>query len=210
LILAGMILGASLVWWWSDEVWGPRYLHCAVAPLIVCMAAANTLLHGKRLRTTAFVTLAFCGLGVSMLGALFEYHSLHWVAILSSPSNIEQLQYDVEWNPIWFDARLMRLWLRGRDAPVSHIDYWPPPDHYVVSLPENLIEYIHPVNIREYAVPQTYLIKTWRNWQDCGDLVWWWVCATSLVLGSGGFAMAASRAGQPGRGEPATETPLSL
>jgi hypothetical protein len=212
LTLGGVALGAAVLWWWSDECWGPRYLHCTVAPLLMCIAAAKDQLSATRLRKLAFATLAICGLIMSFLGAFFEYHSLHWVAVLSSPGNIEQLQYDVAWNPIWFDARLMRLWLRGRNAPVSDSDLWPPPAHYWASLPENQIQYIHPVNIREYAVPQSYLIRTWRKWQDTGDIAWWWISAISLALGSGGLAIVCYRALRLARGHPIEEqsTPIQI
>jgi hypothetical protein len=193
LTIGGMTLGAAVVWWWSDECWGPRYLHCTVAPLVMCMAAAKDQLSASRLRKAAFVVLALCGFGVSLLGVLFEYHSLHLAASRSSPSNIEQLQYDVAWNPIWFNATLLRLWLRGPDAPSGDDESWPPPAHFWAGIPENQIQYIHPINIREFAVPQTYLIRTWRNWQDTGDFAWWWISAISLALGAGGLAIVVYR-----------------
>jgi hypothetical protein len=204
LTLAGMTMGSAVVWWWSDECWGPRYLHCTVAPLIMCMAVAKDQLSGGRLRKLAFAALVLWGCGVSMLGALFEYHSLHRVASLSSPSNIEQLQYDVAWNPIWFDLKLTQLWLRGPSAPDSDADLWPPPQHFWAGLPENQIQYIHQVNIREFAVPQAYLVKGWRKWEDGGGLAWWLICALSLPLGLAGVATVFRRTALLSREEQST------
>src|SRR5262249_22490712 len=112
---------------------------------------------------------------------------LHQVAIDSSPSTIEQLQYDVTWNPVWFDLRLFQLWLAGANAPPDKSDFWPPEPHIWAGLEEHKST-AQPINIRQYAVPQTGLIRTWQIWQATGARVCWWICAASLVFGLTGFA----------------------
>ena len=61
---------------WSDETWGPRYLHSALGPLVLCFAASRRS-RPLHLRTEAPLAAAvLLGLGVSFLGTLFYYGSL--------------------------------------------------------------------------------------------------------------------------------------
>ena len=55
----------------SDEVWGCRYLHLAIATLILCMGAAWPRFRWRMVAPLA--VLAIVGLVVSFLGALYYY-----------------------------------------------------------------------------------------------------------------------------------------
>ncbi len=41
LVLAGQVVGTCLMTSWTDETWGPRYLHSSIAPLVLCLAVVK-------------------------------------------------------------------------------------------------------------------------------------------------------------------------
>jgi hypothetical protein len=191
LALGGMALGCSTFYWWSDECWGPRYLNCTVAPFVLCFALVwKAAALGRRAKIVLAI-LSSWGLVVSLLGALFAYHSLHAAAIYSSPATIEELQYDVTWNPIWFDFRLLRIWLRGPTAPPQPDEIWPSNLHDWGTVPQNRLDTVHSLNIRQWAMPQSFLIRTWYLWGTRADLVCWWICALALGGGCSAFGFLA-------------------
>jgi hypothetical protein len=120
----GLVGGFSSLKIWSDETWGPRYLHSAIAPLLMCLALSDGILGRRAGRVTAFLSAA-AGLLVSLLGALFYYGQAFGAARIAGQSNLEWLQGDVVWNPIRFDLRLLRVILDGgrqKEWVASH--YW--------------------------------------------------------------------------------------
>jgi hypothetical protein len=130
LVAIGLAGGFSMIRnWWSDETWGPRYLHSAVAPLVLLLGVAW---RGERMppvwrRSAAAVTAL--GVGISFLGVFFYYGALHDACTKASQATLETLQGDPIWNHVVFDGRLFRAWLRGADRPGAPPAAWVPA-HY--------------------------------------------------------------------------------
>lgn len=126
LTLAGLVAGSAVIVSWADETWGPRYLHSAVAPLIVCLALAK---RGApmRVRTEAPLLAAMVlGFAVSTLGVLFCYGSAALAATAAGQKTLQDIQHDPAWNPMRLHAVLLRVWMRGPEpGPVA----WPPNRH---------------------------------------------------------------------------------
>jgi len=192
LVLAFSAIGCSVLIYWSDETWGPRYLHVAIAPLIICLALAIRRIQFRLGAKAVLAALASWGLVVGFLGAFFYYGLLQGVAAATSPSTLEQLQGDVQWNPILFHARLFKLWLRSSDAPVQDDDYWPAEPHYWMNDPNRQIPY-NPMNIRGLARPQALLVKNWGARTASSDGVLWWLCLASLLSGAGALVWSGYR-----------------
>jgi hypothetical protein len=139
----------------SDEVWGPRYMHVAIAPLLVCIGAAWPRMTWKI--GLPLAVLAIAGLAFSFLGA-FSYYGE------SSSAMREAGQNTMEWidgDPVWtgpiFEARLVRAWLKpGKEAVpwvATHIWVWEPPK----GMPAEW----RTIDLRAYATPQSVLLRNW-------------------------------------------------
>jgi hypothetical protein len=181
LALSGLVLGAALMYFWADETWGPRYLDSLVAPMMICLALAKkgTALVLRRELTLIFLMIA--GAAISSLGVLFSYHTLHVIAMRTTTTTYEQLQYDVQWNPIRFDLKLLQLWLKASKDSRTEDRFWPPPEHFDTLTPRKM-DWIRPVDITDDAVPQAYLLRTWRRWEKKSDIVLWATCLLSLAI----------------------------
>jgi hypothetical protein len=159
LAVAGTAVGTSMFFFWSDETWGPRYLHAALPPILVAGAAA---LAGRpfRLRrdwpTVAALTL---GAGISFLGVLFFFGNLHSVAIRLGEATMETLQSDPAWNPIRFHFRLLTVWRRGTVGPPLADDLWAPKRHSWGSESSPPILRREPVDLRPFSVPLPLLFR---------------------------------------------------
>jgi hypothetical protein len=178
LALLGQVAIASVTYFWSDETWGPRYLQCTIAPLFIVIAASKA---GRPLilrRELALAAFAIWGLLISVLGNLFPYQTLQRVALVSSPSTIEQLQYDARWNPIRFNLHL----IKQRLFPNQDI-YWPPIDHPNPPLSGEPTTEVHPVSLTPYAAFQPYLLASWRHWHGTLDFLLWLLCSAALIVG---------------------------
>lgn len=131
LAAGGLAVGFGALDFWSDETWGPRYLHSAVAPLCLCLAVPAGLL-AKRAGRLLLAAVAAVGLGVSSLGALFYWGHLHHAAMEVRSATLETLQYDPSWNAVRFHAALLRCWTGQScsDWPAPHrwYDFRSPPD----------------------------------------------------------------------------------
>ncbi|MFN0087756.1 MAG: hypothetical protein ACKVX9_20360 [Blastocatellia bacterium] len=153
LILAGNIGAVSLLRVWGEETWGPRYLHGAIAPLALCLAAA---LGRERLRPRLKIAMAGCaglGLAVSFLGAFFYYGSLHAAATSAGLSTLEGLQSNPRLNHVKFNAALLEVWLRGRLSRVEEPVLWPrAPFWWFEAPPGRPAE--PSVDLRQWALPQ--------------------------------------------------------
>jgi hypothetical protein len=142
---------------WSDETWGPRYLHAAVAPLLLGLAASR---RGRplRLRTEAPLAAAVVlGLGVSFLGSAFYYGLLMQAANAATPLTLQSLQGDLTWNHIRFNALLLRTWagtLRGATAPRP----MPPPRIWKFDSSGPKYSW-QAVDLRPLAIPQPLLLR---------------------------------------------------
>jgi len=180
LALGGIVCGIGITFYWADECWGPRYLCASVAPLVVCLGAAKGHFEFHWRKQIPLLILMTLGVCVSALGALFYYHDLHVAAMRAQPLTIEDLLHQVEWNPIRFDAQLLRLWVQNRILG-KHVDeYWPPPGH---DWTLHKASPITPVNLRPIAVPQGFIFEPKKHWSSWPDRIKWSVCCLSLVLG---------------------------
>jgi hypothetical protein len=176
LAVAGSVIGIASTFYWADEVWGPRYLLAIVGPMVLLIAASRGQVAFEWRRQIGLAVLMLWGFAVSFLGVFIWYHPLHVVAMESEPLTIEQLQYDVEWNPIRFNAQLMRVWLEDSVLGLDVDQPWPSKGHYWVR--ENKLHEITPFNIRMFATPQPVLFKPWR-----GQVGIRLLCLISLVSG---------------------------
>jgi hypothetical protein len=136
--------------------WGPRYLHAAVAPLILCIGAAWPDFSWRR--NAVLVPLAVIGVAISFLGAFYYYGQRDFAAKAALQNTVEWMDGDLVWNPITFHARLFRAWLyQSRSGPVlwtpSHTWEWTPPPGGMTWIT---------VDLRAYCQPQSCMVRFWH------------------------------------------------
>jgi len=112
LTFACLVAGFAFLKIWSDETWGPRYLHSAVAPLMLCLAFPASRPGRFRARRLLAAAAGILGGIVSSLGILFPYGAPYHASRLAGQNTLEAIQGDVVWNPIRFDLRLLECALR--------------------------------------------------------------------------------------------------
>lgn len=159
LTCAGLAGGFALLDVWSDETWGPRYLHSCVAPLVLCLAAAR---REKPARLRSEIPLAVCavlGFVVSLLGALFYYGSLSGVAFRTVPVTIGTFQGDPIWNHVRFNARLLKVWLRTKTGRTAGPELLRPGRPWNFHDPSAVPPW-NPMDLRAMAVPQARLLQS--------------------------------------------------
>ena len=139
----------------SDEIWGPRYMHVAIAPLLICIGAAWPRLNWKV--GLPLAGLAAAGFVISSLGAFSSYG-------VSSLAMRDTAQNTMEWingDPVWggpiFEFRLIRTWLKPGIEPVP----WTPSHHWVWEPPVNFPSDWRTIDLREYSTPQSVLLQYW-------------------------------------------------
>lgn len=157
LALSGMIGGFSIIRMWAEETWGPRYLHVAIAPLLLCLAAAKSSIEFDWRKEFLLLALLAIGFWVSLLGSWFPYTLLHTTAIQSSQSTLENIQFNPKWNHIRFNWQLFKLWVRGN----SQTELWPAPSHWWFVKPDDAPPE-KSVDLRDFATPQPMLAQSWR------------------------------------------------
>ena len=111
LVTAGVASGYPLFLVWSDETFGPRYFHCAMAPLILCIAEAYRGRERKAFRHPGLIAAVFAGFLVAGLGALFSYGHMQTVATQAGQATLQNFQSNPVWNHARFNARLLAVWL---------------------------------------------------------------------------------------------------
>lgn len=185
LVTVGLIGGCSLFFYWSEESWGPRYLHPCIAPLIVCFAAARASVRFRWRREIPLLALTIWGIAVSFLGVFVYYGSLHRAATQCMRPTIEAFQYEPEWNHIRFNAKLLQEWMIGSrsegDAatwPPARHRWYPAPGESPSSYPERTI------NLHDYANPQPLLLCNWSTVKGGSIEPFWYVCLNCLWLGT--------------------------
>ncbi len=167
----------SLMTTQTDETWGCRYMHLAIAPLVLCIGAAWPRFRWFP-QGALLVALAGLGLVISFLGA-FYYYGIVPVAMKDASQNtIEWITGDYVWNPITFFARLFRVWLHDSGTPVlwtpKHIWMWaPPPD--AMSWKS--------IDLRQYCQPQSFMVRFWRVPKNGVVLRIFATYVSSMVLG---------------------------
>jgi len=139
----------------SDEIWGPRYMHVAIAPLLICIGVAWPRLNWKV--GLPLAGLAAAGFVISSLGAFSSYG-------VSSLAMRDTAQNTMEWingDPVWggpiFEFRLIRTWLKPGIEPVP----WTPSHHWVWEPPVNFPSDWRTIDLREYSTPQSVLLQYW-------------------------------------------------
>lgn len=185
LVLLGLVFGCSISVAWSDETWGPRYLHSAIAPLVICLATARSDTRFRLYREIPLLALGSLGLGVSLLGALFYYGNLFGAATLTGQATLESLQYDPALNHIRFNMNLARAGLsRMRDPEGPHVTwqakhrwwFFAPPD----APPSRAID------VESMLTPQPILGRE-RPLETFGPI--WYFYLASLIFGLAGIAV---------------------
>jgi hypothetical protein len=166
LVLGGLAGGYSLVTVWAEETWGPRYLHSAIAPLVICLAATSSITEphrhtGNWLSDMKKLALAAAlGLLVNLPCALVAYTGLHLAATNSSRSTLTALQYDPAFNHVRFNYRLLGLWLAAKFGRAQQPALWPPPPAWwfakpLDAAPEKVVD------LRQWATPQSVILRGW-------------------------------------------------
>ena len=119
LALLGYAGPLSILKTWSDETWGPRYLHAAVAPLVLCLAIPSPERRSRFLLRGGIGAALVVGTFVSALGSFAWYGRLWEGANRAGLSTLEALQHDPVWNHVRFNARLASAWIRA-ESPAFH------------------------------------------------------------------------------------------
>jgi len=139
----------------SDEIWGPRYMHVAIAPLLVCIGAAWRRLEWKT--GLPLAGLAAAGFVISFLGAFSSYGVPSLAMRESAQNTMEWINGDPVWGGPLFESRLVRAWLRPGSEPVL----WIPSHHWVWEPPIHVSAEWKPIDLREYSTPQSVLLQYW-------------------------------------------------
>ncbi|HUF17393.1 MAG TPA: hypothetical protein VMS12_05040 [Thermoanaerobaculia bacterium] len=152
------LLGFSMLMIWSDENWGPRYLHEAIAPMVLCLGAARWNRPFGLRSEIPLVTSLVVGFMVSFLGAFFSYGALQYVASQTRQATLERFQSDLVWNHVRFNARLLNVWLTSGEATEAR---WTPVHHpwdFSGGAPRDPSI---SVNLRDVMEPQATLVRDW-------------------------------------------------
>jgi len=139
----------------SDEIWGPRYMHVVIAPLLVCIGAAWPRLEWKI--GLPLAGLAAAGFVISFLGAFSSYGVPSLAMRDAGQNTIEWINGDPVWNGPVFELRLFRAWLRPGIEPVL----WTPSHHWVWEPPKDFPSEWKSIDLREYSTPQSILLQYW-------------------------------------------------
>jgi hypothetical protein len=185
LVLASLLGGFAVVGIPSDETWGPRYLYCAIPPLLLCLASAW---GGERLATYRKLGLAFAllvGFGASALGTMFYYGRVLQAAQSTRQSTLEALWADPVWNAVTMNLRLTRLWL----APEGTSTVWTPQHKWWFEPPRNLPPDLS-YDFGPVLEPQPLLLRPGTRKRP----VLLGLLSGSLLAGLAALGMAASRA----------------
>ena len=175
LLVTGSILGfISLLIAPADEVWGPRYMHVAVAPLLLCIGAVWPQFVWKQ--HIALLALAGVGIAISFLGAFFYYGSRDRALYDGGQNTMEWLIGDPVWNEVTFNAREFRLWLN--DCPPTP---WTPTHIWVWEAPPGSPPW-KAINLQDYCQPQSYMLRKWHSQLSGLDLTFFRISVVSLVV----------------------------
>jgi hypothetical protein len=180
LTLGGLVAGFALLTNWADETFGPRYLHSALVPLLVCFAAAYTTL--PRAARWAFCGLAILGIYPSFLGALFKYGSLHEVQRFTRQNTLQALQGDIVWNHIRFDSRLFLIWAE-KQANLKPDPRWTPRHQWFYPPAPPGAPVDPQVDLSSWAHPQAVLLNAWNDELKGVAAVNWHLYFSLLAVG---------------------------
>ena len=162
LALGGTAGAISMLRVWAEETWGPRYLHCAIGPLALCLAAAIGRVRLDRPVRVVLAGAFAMGLTVSFLGASFYYGLLQAAATRANLCTLENLQFDPHLNHVKFNAALLAIWARGRLGQEDRAAPWPREPFWWFEAPADAPA-AKTVDLREYAAPQPIWTRGWRS-----------------------------------------------
>jgi len=176
LVAICMLMFISVLVVSADELWGPRFFHVTIAPLLIVIGAACPRFQWRR--DIALVLLGSIGIAISFLGAFYYYGGRQQVAAATDQNTFEWLAGDNTWNEVEFNARLFQSWIKPGDKPIlwtpSHIWLWVPP--------ANPLQW-KTVNLRDYDDPQSFLLYYWRIPLEGSDLAIFSICWISMFAG---------------------------
>jgi len=176
LVTACMVALISILSVSADEVWGPRFMHVTIAPLLVIIGAANPRFEWRR--HFLLLLVGAVGVAVSFLGAFYYYGGRSWAATAAHQNTLEWFAGDSVWNEIRFDAQLFRIWLKGGTDPVL----WTPAHVWAWKVPPDAEPWIT-LNLRDYADPQSFLLYYWKVPLEGSDRMMFRICFLSLIAG---------------------------
>jgi hypothetical protein len=160
----------------ADELWGPRFMHVTVAPLLIVIGAACHRFRWRR--DVPLLLFGVVGIGISFLGAFYYYGARGWAAEAAGQNTLEWFAGDSVWNEVRFDARLFNVWWKGGTGPVR----WTPEHRWVWTPPADAQPW-KTVNLRDYADPQSFLLYYWKAPLEGQARTIFRICLISLVLG---------------------------
>ena len=180
LTLGGLVGGFAFLTNWADETYGPRYLHSALVPLLLCFAAVYGTL--SRPARWAFYALAILGIYPAFMGALFRYGALHEVQQFTRQNTLQALQGDIVWNHIRFDSKLFSIWAQKqwglKPNPLwtpRHQWFYPPAPPGAPVDPQ--------VDLSSWAHPQAVLLNAWNDELTGVAAVTWHIYFSCLAVG---------------------------
>ncbi len=140
----------------TADGWGPRYLHTAIAPLMLCIGAAWPTFKWRR--HAILLVLVAIGVWISFLGAAYYYGQRDFAAAATAQNTLEWMNGDSVWNPVAFHARLLHVWLfEPGTAPVM----WTPKHTWVWTPPLDAMTW-KSINLRDYCQPQSFMVRFWH------------------------------------------------
>jgi len=161
----------------ADETWGERYLHVAIAPLMLCIGYERPR-FAWRSQVPAMV-LAVIGVCISFLGAFYYYGVLDFASKEAGQNTMEWITGDGVWNPVQFDARLFRVWLSDSgNSPVR----WTPQHIWVWTAPPDAPPW-RSINLRDYCTPQSFMVRFWHLPKQGQVAAIFAIYPTCLILG---------------------------
>jgi hypothetical protein len=205
LLVTACALGLlSLLKYPGDETWGSRYMHPAIAPLVLCIGAAWPKFRWRR-EGGALLFLAALGLIVSFLGAFYYYGTLNFAMKSACQNTMEWINGDNDWNHVLFNARLFRVWISDSNStPVA----WTPSHVWVWTAPPDAPPW-KSINLRDYCQPQSFIVRFWRVPKNGVVLRIFITYVCSLILGVLLLGLVIVRTVKEARTERASELTLN-
>ena len=190
LTLGGLAGGFSLLVVWTEETWGPRYLHSAIAPLALCLAVAARGQIFQWRRQKLLLAAVILGAACSFLGVSFHYGVLYVASSRSSQSTLEAVQGDARFNHVRFNWRLLSVWGRERLGLASQPEKWPPEPFWWFERPDDAPR-LKQVDLREMAIPVPVLFRGWSAGSSASQNTYRLLrafCAGCLLFGIAGLS----------------------
>ncbi|MGD1148088.1 MAG: hypothetical protein ABR961_09075 [Thermoanaerobaculaceae bacterium] len=179
--LGGLALGFSMLSTWTDETWGPRYLHSAIAPLVIALGASRRREVPALRREWAVILSLAVGGGVNFLGCAIHYGALHTAMVEASQHTLEGAQSDPVWNHVRFNARVFGVWL-ARLGGTDGARVWTPAHRWWLrDAPQGWSW--KPVDLAPLARPQPLVLRLWQEGTTIPLRALWLALLVTAVLG---------------------------